>query len=286
MMLCIGKNIWFLSIALDLSGTLTFTCSNVKDKDWKHCLLPVREKCVYLCCCVPPFVRQKTQSVQQVKQNPLLAKLAVRTGWIEDTIHLSVKLFFYWFHNRCFLTIISVWPVKNIGKYYGVVKVPVVSIMCASWKIGIILLLYVIWIFFLPLACFPFDKVHTPLFLVPHLLSLPSFHLPFWHYVIYIFHTFIYSSVFAIHFCSHEHHQYLCYPPDFRVLGFGFFCRFLKIFYYYYFCFDMVAGSGLRSLGMAIVQRTCTGTNDNNGKMWWDEKLLYIKKFKNHLYAE
>lgn len=124
-------------------------------------------------------------------------------------------------------------------------KVPVVSIMCAFWKTGIILL-FEIRILFLPSACFTLDKVDIPLFLVHHLLSLPSFCLPFQHYVIFLLHNFIYSSVFSTLLWSHEHHQYLCYPSYFRVLGFGFFSgRFKKkIIFYYYFCFNLFAWHG------------------------------------------
>lgn len=138
------------------------------------------------------------------------------------------------------------------------------------------------------LACFPFDKVDIPLSLVP-CLSLPSFGIPFGHYVIQLLHNFIYSSVFNVFLCHLECHQYLCFPPDFSVglfwcwFGGGFFGFFSQIkrknlpclFSYYYFCFNLLAESGLKSLGMAIVQRACTGTNHIPRITWWDEKLLF-----------
>lgn len=122
-------------------------------------------------------------------------------------------------------------------------------------------------------SLFPFDVGDIPLFLIPHLLSLPSFCLPFRHYVIYLLHNFIYSSVFAILLCPHEHHQYLSYPS-----GFWVFLVDLKKNNFLFVCFNLLSGSGLRSLGLAIVQRACTGTNGIPGKTWWDEELLYIKK--------
>jgi len=70
------------------------------------------------------------------------------------------------------------------------------------------------------------------------------------------------------------------------VLGLGFFLviiikKLYYYYYYYYYYFNLLAGSGLRSLGMPIVRRACIGINGIPGKMSWDEKLLYILRKTN-----